>query len=468
MLSRLTALARRELTRLCRRASAPRARKPQRCRPQLEPLEDRRTPTVNIFLDSAGVLHVIGDFDSHTIDLNVDLSATAAQVVVTVDDVASRYAENQVRRVLIDAGGGDDFITISNTRRSVNVEGGTGQDLIRVEKVSPSPDADTPLEVSIHAGSGNDAIAVCDETKDLSNIQGLINVDGGASPVPHDLLTIFDSNADGPEPADPVPHPFLYTVTGGSLTRSRFGPPVTITYSQVGSVEVDASDRLNVITLTNGPPPNTDLPSPVVTVKTGDGGDTTRVLTDLAFRAFVQGGSGFNVLDYSSYSPLGDDYYPTIVYMNLHAHEATGLAQVTGFHNGIGSTYNNIMVGDEEDGTLLGGPGHDIIIGGRQGHKDLIGGGGEVILIDGSTDYDNSAETLMAIERIWARPVPFGERVSLLQGTLTVDRIHSNDTCNTLLAHQLGGGRGWFFVKCCDSFDAGLGDIVVYLSCVDQ
>src|SRR5207244_13210191 len=104
----------------------------------------------------------------------------------------------------------------------------------------------------------------------------------------------------------------------------------------------------------------------------------TRRSSDLRVTGRIDGGTGNNTLDYTSYT--------TDITANLNLGQATGVGGgIVNIANVTGGQGNDILVGDASDNILIGGPGRNILIGG--GGSDTLkastAGLGEEILIGG-------------------------------------------------------------------------------------
>ena len=180
------------------------------------------------------------------------------------------------------------------------------------------------------------------------------------------------------------------------------------------------------------------------TVNAGAGDDVIRLLPVAAERGLtVHGQGGLNTLDYSAYA--GGVY---VNLLTLTASDVTGV--VSGIHNVLGGTGDDVLVGDAADNRLAGGPGRDLLIGGA-GADRLGGGGGEDILIGGTTRYDEDPATLLAIRMTWGLPdLSYLARIDLLRSLLNPMTVLDDESIDTLLG---GPELDWFSASAADVTD---------------
>src|SRR5262245_25043881 len=132
----------------------------------------------------------------------------------------------------------------------------------------------------------------------------------------------------------------------------------------------------------------------------------------------IDGRGGSDWLDYSASTRRAA--------VNLLYGYATGVANgVHGIENVIGSSRNDLLVGDDEANLLLGmdgddrlngGRGADILVGGL-GKDNLQGGLGEDLLIGGSTTYDSTLsgqEAWISIMEEWQSLWDYDDRIDNL------------------------------------------------------
>ncbi|QDU28395.1 Bifunctional hemolysin/adenylate cyclase precursor [Anatilimnocola aggregata] len=133
--------------------------------------------------------------------------------------------------------------------------------------------------------------------------------------------------------------------------------------------------------------------------------------------AELEGGAGNNVMDASGFSG-------TAVLNGLGGNDI--LFGGSGDDWLTGGTSDDIVVGNAGNDTLVGNAGRDLLIGGTgadNGEADLIppgidGGGGDDLLIAGTTSYDANIAALTAIMAEWTSGNNYATRVNnLRQGT---------------------------------------------------
>jgi Ca2+-binding RTX toxin-like protein len=173
----------------------------------------------------------------------------------------------------------------------------------------------------------------------------------------------------------------------------------------------------------------------------------------------VVGGAGVNTLDYSAYRPG--------VIANLFNGSASATGGISGITNVVGSSGNDILVGDGQDNQLIGGRGRDILIGGG-GTDKLDGGASDDILIGGSTAFDGSNTSLVNLMAEWRRGLSVATRIQ----HLTRQLAGGNNGATALTAatnfndasapDSLTGGTGtdWFVTFGGDTTDATVTETV--------
>ncbi len=129
----------------------------------------------------------------------------------------------------------------------------------------------------------------------------------------------------------------------------------------------------------------------------------------------IDGGTGTNTLDYSSYT--------SGVYVNLQTLAATGTGGIANIQNVTGSAVGgDILVGGGGSNVLTEHAGDNLVIGGG-GADTLTGGSGSDILIAGSTIYDQNVAALDALLSTWDdTTLSYDQRVAdLLSGVSYTD-----------------------------------------------
>jgi hypothetical protein len=289
-----------------------------------------------------------------------------------------------------------------------------------------------------------------------------------------------------------------WTLTGTQVSlvhgNSGFpvGPPTTVFYSNLGSVQIDGGSGGNKFTIPQGPPnlpggmtiqggsgintlngpdsantwqitgANAGALDGVLTFTSiqnpigGSGNDTFAFNTGGRLAGTLDGGGGTNTLDYSAY--VGD------ITVNMQLGAATGVAGgISNIANVTGSQGNDLIVGDANANVLIGGSGRNIIIGGG-GSDTITGGGDDNILIGGTTVWDTNAAALNAIMQQWTNTsLAFDQRVNALRKgivaggqTYALNRstVRADSSPDSLIG---GGGQNWFFVDKDDTINNGAG-----------
>jgi Ca2+-binding RTX toxin-like protein len=432
-------------------------RPPRRQRPwrlEVEALEPRLTPSAQLL---AGQLLISGGPDASPdkitlVRMDSDYVVHQSQGGTVLPD--SSFPINQAVSISIDAGDGDDEITVEINAFTNSYQG--------VKYFTP---------VTILGGAGNDKILLNPASKDLTDglsTQNFLFVDGGGG---SDRLEVNDQNAQagayrvtvtGLEihptmgASDQTPRSFTYisvedlvldTATSGPVDGAVFidstaaNSAVTVNAGRVYDV-FDAGtptaglnglrgtavnfigrggNTLNVDDRASGAGQTYYLYASAVQrpgaarinftgvgnvpVHGGDHGDTFFVLGTPAAGTTVAvlGHGGSDSLDYSSFPTS----FPTGVQVDLAALPDRGTATalgggVFGVENVTGSVYgdalygdgnSNILVGLGGDDTLDGRAGRDLLIGGA-GSDNLTGGTEEDVVIGGTTSYDNRWTTV--------------------------------------------------------------------------
>jgi len=196
----------------------------------------------------------------------------------------------------------------------------------------------------------------------------------------------------------------------------------------------------------------------------GPGLDTFKFSDQAGVTGFIDGGAGFNVLDYSAYT--------THVFVNLGAHTATGVGGgVFNIEGVIGGSGGNTLVSGPSGAVLIGGTGGNLLIGGSgrdvliagPGSSVLQAGSGGAILIGGTTVWDANFAALGAILAEWSHtydPInplhDYQIRVAhLMHGgglngpfLLNATTVHSNGAHDVLIT---GGGLDFVFFDALDT-----------------
>ncbi len=371
---------------------------------------------------------------------------------------------------------------------------------------------------AVTAGPGDDAVSVGSAAASLDAIQGTLSLAGGGG---RDALAFNDQAA--PMAAGSLSGR-AYTVAPGSLTRGSAPATAFSAFAVVNLTGTAYDDSLN---LQPGVPaaamdlelgagynsvygPQTDnvwqingyqsgggraLLNGQVTlggisrIAGGAGADRFAFLPGGYIPSTLNGGGGFNVLDYSQ--------YPAAVTVNLGAYGTYGSATAVGSSvsnvpNVFGSAYGDTITG-LGSGTLIGGDGNDrltagagpsILIGGR-GQDVLMGGAADDILIGGYTDYDTQVagttvthtidlNALADLQREWSRTdlnaaSSYLSRVNHLRGIdQATPRLNNNHFLSAAVVHDDAtpdsltgaGGMDWFWGTSSEILDRVGGELV--------
>jgi Ca2+-binding RTX toxin-like protein len=236
-----------------------------------------------------------------------------------------------------------------------------------------------------------------------------------------------------------------------------------------GAVEVGREGTVIVSMRTFEP-----MDEQIMTLNAGSGNDRLRLLNvipglDVRYHA----GSGIDTLDYSEYDPD----YPSPernrgVYVNLTDNQADGFAKgyvggISGIENVFGTVKDDILIGDDNENSLLGNAGNDVLVGmagsdvlfGGDGRDILIGGldsdtlngnDGEDIIIGGTTIYDNDVYALQSLSQNWSRnDMTYRDRVFFLNSDLLIfiPNLTTAKVKNDYARDLMMGGNDldWFF-----------------------
>jgi hypothetical protein len=307
----------------------------------------------------------------------------------------------------------DNIALISYTGvASVVVNGGSGNDIFNVTGIShKSP-------ITIYGGSGNDTVNL--NNPDLTD-------------KPSDI------------------HQLTFYGQGGTNTLNL--------NDQASAASGDFILGANSLTNENSPVLVLDFDTTLTSlnVNAGSGDDTFEILHIPPTTAVaINGGGGTNTLNYGAFT--GD------VTVDLPLGIATGLSRgVSNIQKVYGSFGNDLLVGDANTKLLSGGALRNIIITGA-GAAQAFGGGGDNILIAGTTDYDKKLAALDDFMIEWLRTdlsfhqrfadietagasVPSNLPASALKGTgfkLNPSTVHANQSINILMGGN-GSGNDWFF-----------------------
>lgn len=184
----------------------------------------------------------------------------------------------------------------------------------------------------------------------------------------------------------------------------------------------------------------------------GIGRDTIGITNTGRLDGLLDGGTGADALDYSSYSTQG-------VQVDLGTGTASALGTVRNIRVLIGTSLADRLTAGKTPTLLIGGAGSDVLVGGNarvvlvggRGDDLLRAGSGESILFGGGTAYydeTSNALNLTAVDAIlqqWAQAVSYASRVSRLQSQWINGATF---TPESKAVDQLFGGTGldWYLI----------------------
>jgi Ca2+-binding RTX toxin-like protein len=248
----------------------------------------------------------------------------------------------------------------------------------------------------IKATAGNDTIAL--SVADPNSVGVTVNgVSQGVFTAPDGILIQSSGGADtlvGPDSADS---------TRWTLSGNRSG--------SLGNPGLPAKVQFAGITNLVG----------------GTGSDVFEVTSGASGFGGLDGGSGVNTLDYSSFT--------TGISVNLSTGTGTRLASVGNIRIVIGGSGNDTLVGGNGPAVLMGSAGNDSLRGGAgrtllvggSGADSLTGGSADAILIGGRLAYDDESTD--------------GVDLSALDGVLA-EWQRADETIDQRIANlTFGGGR---------------------------
>jgi hypothetical protein len=133
----------------------------------------------------------------------------------SIGTLLSFFDVNDVRSITVEAGNGDDSITLENTLLDVpvTIDAGTGNDTINIRATAMGASL-----VTVNGGPGNDRVIIGNSLNQLSKILGAVTVNGQAGS--NELQINDQGNSD---------NNVAYTLTSDSFTRAGIA---TIRYSQ--------------------------------------------------------------------------------------------------------------------------------------------------------------------------------------------------------------------------------------------
>jgi hypothetical protein len=383
----------------------------------------------------------------------------------------------------LNGGNGGDTFNIAAAPSNLDITTGSGTNHLNIQGNGPSD------SMNIHAKAGQNTITIGSLAPavggSLANVRGAIFIDDANS----STALIVDDSTD-PVFQNVILNQGISANVINFTTLGPFGVPIDFPKTAMKSVDVFGGKGGDFFTILN--PPSTpvtlhggagtstlvggNLPNVWNITDTNAGSvgsvsfrsiqnlvggsdlDTFRFSNGKGVSGTINGGGGFNVLDYSAYT--------TPVTVNLAANKATGVGgfvfNIQGVIGGSGSNIltsgpsGAVLIGGSGGNILIGGPGRDMLVAGPGPAGSLLqAGSGEAILIGGTTVWDANLVALRAIMAEWSRPIPYGVRVNdLFSGggvngpfLLNPTTVHANHVKDTILT---GGGLDFVFF---DSFD---------------
>jgi hypothetical protein len=451
-------------------------------------------------LDFASSDHpvLLVDDSGDTTPRTVNLAASGATGTITglAPGATIQYSAAPITTVEIFGGSGGNTFNVANTVTPADtlLFGGNGGDTFNVANATSTLQIATGSGVNrlnIQANSVNNSLTI-----DARNGQNTITVGslapalGGNLTNVHGLIALDEANSSTALIVDDSTDPVFQNVIVNKGVVSNvinftniapFGTPIDFP-AGMKSVDVfggKGGDHFTILnppstpvtihggsgsnTLTGGNVPNlwnitsTNAGSvgsvtftSIQNLVGGSSLDQFKFSDQAGVTGFIDGGAGFNVLDYSAYT--------THVSVSLLAHTATGVGVgVFNIQEVIGGTGGNTLISSPLGAVLIGGTGGNLLIG--VGGKDVLiagpdssvihAGTGETIMIGGTTVWDNNVVAMDAILAEWSRPIPYLQRVHDLffgggvNGPFLLNRttVHSNGVHDVMTT-----GLGFDFV----------------------
>jgi hypothetical protein len=279
----------------------------------------------------------------------------SALVALSVDDSADLVAQfATISSAGVSGLATGSIFTSPGSLSSIIIVGGAGGNRFDILSTQAVP-------MSLNSGAGNDVVNV-------QALSGPLSLDGGGG---LDGFTFGDpANLNGP---------ITFTDTGGLIalteddSADNIGRTVTITDSAITGLGVDPinydASQLSSLSVLGGSGGNTFIVQSTaalpLNLNTGSGNDIVTMGDGAVVSGVIDGGGGFDTLDYSAYT--------TGVTVNLLAGTATGTGGVTNVHNVTGSPFNDTLTGDDAGDVLSGNGGQDVLAGGTGNDTFIVG-----------------------------------------------------------------------------------------------
>jgi hypothetical protein len=324
--------------------------------------------TVNLPVTSLTEVSVRGEGDDDTLAVNTETGDVAQSVNIAgrsieIDDVSIEFRD--VEQVEVNAGGGDDTITVTPRGRSggdIHVDGGDGDDTVTVEG-------------GFAARITGDGLRVGRQDITFENVEN-VSLDG--------VRVVVIEGTDGDDVID------------------ASGDGVVI----VNGMEVSVTDVDHLVILAGAG-------SDTVTGSAGndiiDGGDGDDVIDGGDGRDKISGGDGDDDLS----GGAGRDM--------IHGGDGDDLIQGGDDRDMLsGGDGDDVLFGGADRDHLFGNDGNDLVVGGAD-RDILMGGRGENVLVGGDLEMDDPAAAVDEIYGIWNSDDPVDDRVGDLEdaGLLT-------------------------------------------------
>ncbi len=267
-----------------------------------------------------------------------------------------------------------------------------------------------------------------------------------------------------------------YTLTNSSLTGSGLGGSFSDTLNGIQDADLTGSTGSANIFNVSGWTGSGSLTGHAAVTAVTASKDSRVTLTNTVLTAgdgMVLSLSGIKIADLTASTSAGTA--AVVIYAsafsgvtNLAAY-GTGNAILfsgSGSHNNLraAGSGNDILIGNGALGTLIdSGSGSNIFIGAGAGRDSLIGGGND-ILVSGTTEYDGdtiaSIKALDHILAVWDSGLSYAKRISAIEegigrnhaDSFNFRTIKTDNNANTLSDRaNLFGSHNWFLVSTHDT-----------------
>jgi Ca2+-binding RTX toxin-like protein len=420
-------------------------------------------------------------YDAGTSTVNAAVVGTTLQVTGNSRSqaIALRLKAGDPTTLEVDAGddGSADFSFARNSFSSITLDGGDGNDTLRIDE-SNGVFTDTQ-PATLLGGAGNDTLLAGSAGESFNGGTG---TDWLVGP---NASNAWILTGPGAGTLDGMPFTSMNNLTGGSLTDvftiqpggavtglvnggagaadlldySAYGRGVTVNlqtrtapgmshFTAIEAVQGStASDTLQgpnaartwKVTATNTGTVGTVAFSSFENLTGGTAADTFQLSNGQGVTGTLDGGDGSNTLDYSAYTTA-----VAVALADAGLGPATNVGGgVVNFQNVTGGAGKDTLTGNAADNVLLGKAGNDVLSGGSGGNDILVGGdgndtltgssgrslligssgadhlsggSGDDLLIAGTTSYDVNTRALLALLSEWKRTdTDYATRISHLR-----------------------------------------------------